>query len=168
VTEHDRAAREQLPVAEPDAPSDVARKAVGSAALIFDEQGHVLLVRRNYLRHDWVPPGGAVEAGESVVDAVVREVLEETGLEIRPERLSGVYHEPEHPAGDFLHFAFICRRLDSTAEPTIPPGEISDWGYFPVDDLPRPISELTVRRVSDAIAGGLALPVTVARSRLVK
>jgi 8-oxo-dGTP diphosphatase len=158
---------EEQPVAESGAPAHVGRKAIGAAALIFDEQKRALLVRRNYSRHAWVLPGGAVEAGESVVDAVVREVLEETGLVVEPERVTGIYHEPQHPAGDFLHFAFLCRRLDSTVDPRIPPDELSDWGFFGPADLPRPISELTVRRISDAVSGGIVLPVTVPRSRLV-
>jgi ADP-ribose pyrophosphatase YjhB (NUDIX family) len=100
------------------------------------------------------------------VEAVVREVLEETGLHVRAERISGIYHEPEHPSGDFLHFVFLCRRLDSTAVLRLPPEELSAWGWWPVEELPRPISELTVRRIADAVKGGLVLPVTVPRSRL--
>ena len=155
------------PVAETES-ADVACKSAGSSAVITDESGRVLLVRRNYSRHDWVLPGGGVDAGESVVDAGVREVREETGLEVVAQRLSGVYHEPDHPAGDFLHFVFVCETADSTAQLTPQPGEISDCGYFAPDDLPRPISDLTVRRIRDALAGGLALPVTVERSRLVE
>jgi hypothetical protein len=48
----------------------------------------------------------------------------------------------------------------------LPPEELSAWGWWPVEELPRPISELTVRRIADAVKGGLVLPVTVPRSRL--
>ena len=71
------------------------------------------------------------------------------------------------PAGDFLHFVFVCRRLDPTALPRLQQDELTDWRFSPPDDLPRPISDLTVRRIRDAISGDVQrLPVTVARSRL--
>jgi mutator protein MutT len=63
------------------------QKAVG--AVIFDEEGRVLLVRRGKppLEGAWTLPGGRTEPGETAEAAVVREVLEETGLTVRAERL---------------------------------------------------------------------------------
>jgi 8-oxo-dGTP diphosphatase len=59
------------------------RPIVGVGAVIVDS-GRVLLVRRLHepLKGEWSLPGGAVEAGETLRAAVVREVLEETGLEV--------------------------------------------------------------------------------------
>jgi len=61
---------------------------------LFDDRGRLLLIRRkdNGL---WALPGGFMDLGEQVLDAVRREVLEETGLEIEIGRLVGVYSHPQ-------------------------------------------------------------------------
>ena len=60
-----------------------------------DPEGGVLLIRRtdNQL---WALPGGAMEFGESVVETAVREVREETGLDVRVNGLVGIYTDPHH------------------------------------------------------------------------
>lgn len=62
---------------------------IGVTAVIFDQQGRVLLTQRQDLRN-WVFPGGGVEEGESLNEAVFREVYEETGVKIKSERLVAV------------------------------------------------------------------------------
>jgi ADP-ribose pyrophosphatase YjhB (NUDIX family) len=65
----------------------------GVAAVIPNGEGRILLQRRsdNGL---WGLPGGSVEIGESVRDAILREVREETGLSVEVVRLIGVYSDP--------------------------------------------------------------------------
>ena len=60
-------------------------------AVVHDEQGRLLLIRRGHAPSAglWSVPGGRVEAGESEPAAVVREVAEETGLRVRPDRVLG-------------------------------------------------------------------------------
>ena len=56
--------------------------------------------------HDlWNLPGGALEHGEAPWDGVIREVREETGLEVEVSGLAGVYSKPE---ADDLVFSFLC------------------------------------------------------------
>lgn len=64
-------------------------------AVVANGAGEVLLQRRadNGL---WALPGGAVEPGESVGQALVREVREETGLDVEPVGIVGVYSDPRH------------------------------------------------------------------------
>lgn len=64
-------------------------------AVIHDDAGAVLMVHRtdNGL---WALPGGAIDIGESAAEAVVREVAEETGLETKVDRLTGIYTDPRH------------------------------------------------------------------------
>ncbi len=75
---------------------------VGVGAVIVDE-GRVLLVRRGTepLKGHWSLPGGLVELGESLLDAVVRETREETGLTVEPleliELLDRIHREKEGP-----------------------------------------------------------------------
>lgn len=135
-----------------------AAKRVGAAAVIVDEAGKVLLVRQAYGERQWSLPGGLSEPGESPEQTLARELKEELGIKIGIERLSGIYHDPDHRLGEMLHFAFRCdverdaaiRKLD---------GEIDAYGQWPPDDLPNPISELTVRRIRDALTDE---PVTIA------
>lgn len=58
------------------------RKRLGAAAVILNRDGEVLLVKHSYGRLNWELPGGVTEDGESVVQTAVREVREETGLEV--------------------------------------------------------------------------------------
>ena len=137
------------------------RKASGSAVVVTDSSGRVLLLRRAYPPHDWVLPGGNAEALESPVDTARREVREETGLAIEPERLVGVYYQADHSAGEFIHFVFRAGiGLGVTIIPD--PGEVADHGFFAVDALPEPMNPSTRRRLLDGLtATALPLPVTL-------
>jgi 8-oxo-dGTP diphosphatase len=57
---------------------------------VVDDAGRALLVQRRDNGH-WEPPGGILELDESIPDGLRREVREETGLDVEPERLTGVY-----------------------------------------------------------------------------
>jgi ADP-ribose pyrophosphatase YjhB (NUDIX family) len=137
----------------------VQRTAVGAACAIFDGHGRILLVHHTYGRLNWELPGGLVEAGEAPDEAARRELLEETGLKAELDQLTGVYFDPEHEFGQMLHFVFRCRWYDGL-DPVPSSPEISDARYWPLDDLPRPISDFTERRIHDAADGG---PVHVGR-----
>jgi ADP-ribose pyrophosphatase YjhB (NUDIX family) len=67
----------------------------GASAIVVDQTGRILLIRRsdNAL---WSIPGGAMEVGERIADTAAREVKEETGLEVVPESIIGVYSNPQH------------------------------------------------------------------------
>ncbi len=66
---------------------------VGCSAAIFDEAGRVLLTRRAD-NGQWCLPSGGMDPGESPAETAVREVREETGLNVRITRLVGVYSDP--------------------------------------------------------------------------
>ena len=123
---------------------------VGVAAAIPDAHGRLLLVRHTYGRFNWELPGGASDPGESVVETAVREVCEETGLDVVAERLTGIYYKAEN---DSHHFVFRCH-VESDGVATPSSDEISECAYWPVDELPRPISDFTVRRIQDAFGDG--------------
>jgi len=88
----------------------VIRPAV--SAVIFDRRGRLLLQQRSD-GGQWGLPGGSVEIGESVREAVQREVREETGLTIAVRRMVGVYSEPalqvvRYPDGNVWHYISVC------------------------------------------------------------
>jgi ADP-ribose pyrophosphatase YjhB (NUDIX family) len=79
---------------DPDAPP--ANSIVPSVtAVVTDPDGRILLVHKtdNGL---WALPGGGMDLGESITDAVVREVKEETGLDVEVKDLVGIYSNPRH------------------------------------------------------------------------
>ena len=125
----------------------IGRRAhLGAAAVIFDRDGRVLLVRHSYGRRGWELPGGGRQPNESIEHAVLREVREELGVEPLTAELRAIYYEPKF---DQHHFAFLCRLPDG-AEPKPSSAEILESGYSPVDGLPRPINDFTAQRIRDA------------------
>ena len=65
---------------------------IAVSGLIINEQGEVLLVKTHWRSDTWECPGGQVEEGEALDQAVIREVLEETGVVIKPLGITGVYY----------------------------------------------------------------------------
>ena len=79
---------------DPEAP-EANSLVVAVAVVVQNDEGQVLLIQRsdNGL---WALPGGAQDIGESVAQAAVREVEEETGIRVEVESISGVYSDPKH------------------------------------------------------------------------
>ena len=82
------------------------------SAVIFDRRGRLLLQQRSD-GGQWGLPGGSVEIGESLRDAIIREVNEETGLTVTPGRLVGLYSSPafqivRYPDGNAWHYVNAC------------------------------------------------------------
>lgn len=119
----------------------------------------MLLVQHTYGRLNWELPGGGSGPGEAPDETARRELAEETGLRAELDHLTGVYFEPGHDPGPMLHFVFKCR-WHERLEPVASSPEVSDVGYWALDDLPKPISDFTERRIQDAALDG---PVRVRR-----
>ena len=128
-------------------------------AVVLDPKRGVLLVKQGRTRHDWECPGGKVKKGESLLDALGREVLEETSVHVKPELLLGVYFVPEQ---QFCDFVFLCHptRKSDVAYPN--PPEIAECNFFAMDELPAPMRPFTRRCIQDAMSGRVqALPMTL-------
>jgi ADP-ribose pyrophosphatase YjhB (NUDIX family) len=78
----------------------------GVRVIIPDEEGKILMVKQSHEGKDiWMAPGGAIEGGENAAEAAVREVFEETGLEIRVNRLLWHVEEVSEKRGQrFVNF----------------------------------------------------------------
>jgi len=117
---------------------------IGAFGIIFDEQGRVLLCHREDL-DVWNLPGGRVDSGEMPTDAVIREVLEESGLDVEIGRLVGVYGKINK---DELDFSFICYSIGGQLSITDGAGEAK---YFEVNNLPFNTNPKHVERIHDAV-----------------
>lgn len=84
---------------------------VSVAGVIVDDAGRALLIKRRD-NGKWEPPGGVLEPGESIPDALQREVLEETGIKIAlPATLTGVY---KNMTRLIVSMVFRCEAIDGT------------------------------------------------------
>ena len=125
---------------------------IGVFAAIFDESGRILCVRMNYGTKGWSTPGGRLEAGESPLDALKREVLEETGLDVEPGALIGVYAKPTQNDVVLSFRAKVLRRNGWQ-----PNSEISEMGYFSAAEVPGPMTTAARARILDALEGRLGV-----------
>ncbi|MCY1142878.1 NUDIX domain-containing protein [Actinoplanes sp. Pm04-4] len=111
--------------------------------VVQDEQGRVLLMRRNG-EGTWGLPGGGVEVGETWEHAAKRECREETGWDVDLHGLLGIYSDPStqvhrYPDGRVVHcvgVVFLGSPLSRTGSPD---GEATELGWFPLDQLPEPL-----------------------------
>lgn len=110
-----------------------------ASAIILDDNGNILLQKRSELADAWGFPGGALELGESAEEAVKREVIEETGLNVKVNDLLGVYtkYTDQYPSGDVAQpivICFICSIeggvLDSNNS------ETEQLHFFPIQEAP--------------------------------
>jgi ADP-ribose pyrophosphatase YjhB (NUDIX family) len=114
--------------------------------IIIDEQDRVLLVHQTYGKKQWATPGGMVEEGESAWEAAARELKEEINLTVSGMELSGMYFQPHTN-----RYVYLFRARSFEGAPEIDQKEIDQFGFFSLDNLPRPISSFTAKRIWDAV-----------------
>jgi 8-oxo-dGTP diphosphatase len=124
----------------PDSP----RHSVSVAAVVVDDQDRALLVRRRDNGH-WEPPGGVLELGEEIADGLRREVAEETGLQVEPSALTGVY---KNMSQHIVALVFRCRQTGGTLAAASETAALRWATRAEVEDLADPAYAI---RVLDAL-----------------
>jgi ADP-ribose pyrophosphatase YjhB (NUDIX family) len=141
---------------ERDRSRAVAIRPSVSAVVLHDGR---LLLQQRADNGRWGLPGGSVEIGETVAEAVTREVLEETGFEVEIDRLVGVYSDPSlqvirYPDGRVWHYVNLCFQCTlAGGSARLAPGETLAVEWFPQDALPGDLLGLHRQRIADALAG---------------
>lgn len=136
--------------------SAASRFRIGVFALVHDN-GLVLLARRRDSGW-WNLPGGGMESGEAVDEAIVREVFEETELHVEVERLTGVYSKPQ---GDEVVLTFACRVLGGSLTET---DESTEFAWRRPDDLPPRLLPKHAERIHDWATGSTEVVIKAQRS----
>ena len=122
---------------------------IGVRAVVRSKDGAFLLVRHSYTP-GWHFPGGGVEQGESVINALERELREETGCVLKEEKtLHGVYHNCGVSRKD--HVLVYCCEVEETDVPSTSKLEIRDLAYFSPHELPEGIDPGTKLRIQEIV-----------------
>lgn len=118
---------------------------LGVCVSILDNEGKLLLTKRQDFPI-WCLPDGAVEPGESLVEAAVREAREETGLEIEVTRLVGIYSRPHWQEGN--HTVLFAAQVTGGLL-RVDGKETVEAGFYAPTALPRPLFAWHYSHIAD-------------------
>jgi ADP-ribose pyrophosphatase YjhB (NUDIX family) len=124
---------------------------LGVRAVVIDREGRIFLVKHSYVS-GWHLPGGGVEAGETITQALARELREEGNIELdTPARLFGMYFNDRDSPRDHVAL-FVVRDFHQPAAP-VPDYEIIAHGFFAAGGLPGDTTAGTRARISEVLGG---------------
>lgn len=128
-------------------PSNLPRHSVSAGAAVIRDDGRVLAIKRRD-NGAWVQPGGIVELDEDPRDTVRREVLEETGVEIEPGDLVGIY---KNMVRGVVSLVFRCRPVGGEARET---AEAADVAWLSPGEVRERMEDAFAVRLLDALSDG--------------
>jgi 8-oxo-dGTP pyrophosphatase MutT (NUDIX family) len=124
---------------------------LGARAVVIDGAGRVFLVEHSYV-DGWHLPGGGVETGETLLQALARELAEEGNIQLTaPPELHGVFFNSHVSRRDHVAL-FIVREFRQDAPPR-PNHEIIAHGFFAANALPDDTGRATRARIAEVIGG---------------
>jgi ADP-ribose pyrophosphatase YjhB (NUDIX family) len=128
---------------------------LGVRAMVINEaQNSIFLVRHTYVP-GWHMPGGGVERGQTLRQALAMELAEEGNIALTGEpQLFGVYFNARSSVRDHVAL-FVCRSWQQSSQ-RLPDREIAEVGFFPINALPEGTTESTRRRISEVMGGARA------------
>lgn len=126
---------------------------VGARAVVRDDTGRVLLIRRSDNGH-WAMPAGAMELGESIADCAAREVREETGLRATAVTAVSLYTGPDRTNTNMYGHTYqvftVAFRIDEWAGDLLTvTDETTDARFCPVGEFPSPLSPSVIETLAD-------------------
>lgn len=124
---------------------------LGARAMVIDGAGRIFLIKHTYV-DGWHLPGGGVETGETLVEALARELAEEGNIRLGSSpQLFGIYFNKRASRRDHVAL-FVVRdfRQDGTPKPN---REIVAHGFFQPDALPDDVGRGTRARVAEVLGG---------------
>lgn len=145
----------------PDAPQ--ANSLIPAAStVVANDRGELLLQRRS--DNDlWSIPGGAMEPGETIRRTAIREAKEETGLDIEPTHLVGIYSDPghviEYSDGEVRQEFSVCFAATITSGTLAASDESTEVGFFAAEQIADMSMHQSIRRRIDDYLAQRAVPV---------
>ncbi|HIL31155.1 MAG TPA: NUDIX domain-containing protein [Dehalococcoidia bacterium] len=133
---------------------------LGASGLIFDKAREQVLLTRREDNGRWCLPGGGMDAGESAAEACVRELLEETGLEVRVTKLIGIYTTPdilmEYPDGNRIQPVAFSFEAEITGGELGLSDETTEVGWYTTQEMESmDILEHHIVRIRDGMENRL-------------
>ncbi len=109
---------------------------LGCSAVLLDKERQTVLLTRRTDNGQWCLPGGMIDPGESVAEGCEREVFEETGLQVRVVRLTGIYSDPNrltiYPDGNKADVIVLNFEVELVGGELGLSNETTDAKFFPV------------------------------------
>lgn len=142
---------------------------VVSSTIIENKEGKILLTQQTPGRFHagkWGTPGGVLEPEKTIIQQAVDEIKEETNLNVSIEKIVGIYKEKGEPTGKEKEqtVVFVFKRKLRGGKVKIPKDEISDFGWFSVEEIKNwGIKKLRpmMKRIIDDYAKGKTFPLNV-------
>ncbi len=101
----------------------------------------------------WTMPGGKLDFGEGLKEAAIREVSEETGIDIKKENLKLISLTNDIVSDvHFITAGFLCQMFRGEAK-VMEPDEITRWQWFDINDLPKPMYFSSEKIVKNYLSG---------------